>query len=342
MRSTLATVLAGVLVATGLTGCSKPPDRTVIAFLLGSTNSARWATSDEPAFRERVDFACPDCVYLTYNAEGDPAKQSDQLAQVLRDGADVVVLNAVNADAGERLVVKAGKVPVVAYDRFVAGADYFVSYDADAIGQQLAEGVVQQLRGKGAVWVINGAQSDANGVAIKRAVHQVLEKSDISIRAEVDPDSWSADEAGTWVTATLKKRPITGVDAIIAANDAQASGVANALVAAKVRPTNWPVITGQDADLEALRRIIEGRQSLTVFKSFPREAQKAADIAVELALGGEVTGAEPFEGVPSFIFDPIVVTLDTLTSTIVRDGIYSTEQLCTAELKRRCVELGIL
>jgi ABC-type xylose transport system substrate-binding protein len=337
----MAAVLASVLVATGVAGCSDPPDRTVIALLLGSSTSTRWAVSDEPAFQERVEFSCPDCVYLTRNAEGDPDLQSDQLADVLREGADVVVLNAVSAEGGEELVARAGKVPVVAYDRFVAGADFFVSYDADAIGQQLAEGVVEQLRGKGVAWVINGAQTDANGVAIKRAVHQVLEKSEITIRAEVDPASWSAEEAGVWVANTLKKHPIKSVDAIIAANDTQAAGVADALVAAKVRPANWPVITGQDADLEALRRIIEGRQSLTVFKSFPREAQKAADISVALALGGAVSGAKPFEGVPSFVFDPIVVTLDTLTSTIVRDGIYSTEQLCSAELRRRCVQLGI-
>jgi D-xylose transport system substrate-binding protein len=342
MSRALRACLVAALAVGSLGSCRVEPDTTVVALLLGSTNSTRWSEFDEPAFRQRVEALCPDCEYLTRNAQNDPDAQAGQLGQVLRAGADVVVLNAVTTESGEELVKQAGSVPVVAYDRQIPGADYFVSYDADAVGSQMAEAVVRQLDGEGNALVLNGAQTDQNGVAIKRAVHRVLDRSRIEVLAELDPDSWSEDEAAAWVSRQLARRPAQSIDAIVAANDTQAAGVAAALDEAGVAESAWPVITGQDADLAALRRIVMGRQTLTVFKSFPREAEQAADLAVTLATGRTVEGGEDVEGVPSFIFDPIVVTLDNLTDTVVRDGVYAAATICQGPVRARCVELGII
>jgi D-xylose transport system substrate-binding protein len=335
-------LLTAVLVATGLAGC-RSEDKMVVALLLASDLSPRWAESDEPAFAEFVGLHCPDCVYLSENAEGDADKQAAQLDKVIAAGADVVVLNAVSGEQGERLVVKADKagVPVVAYDRFVAGADYYVSYDAGAIGREMARAVVERLPAKASVLVVNGAQTDSNGVAIKKAVHRVLSQAGVTIVAELDPATWSAEEAGGWLRAWLRKRPIAGVDAIIAGNDVQAQGVAGALAEAKVLPRNWPIVTGQDADIEAIRRIVAGQQTLTVFKSFPREAEKAADVAVTLVTGHEVKDAVEREGVPSFVFEPLVVTIDNLTDTVVRDGIYTLTDICDTATLPDCARLGL-
>ena len=340
MRRALVALVVAAAAAGSMSACQQEPDTTLVAFLLAGSNSTRWEQWDEPSFRARVELTCPRCEYVTRNAEGDPATQVRQLDQVLADGADVIVLNAVTAERGEELVQTAGSVPVVAYDRFVAGADYYVSYDADAIGLRMARAAVAGLEPRSGVLIVNGAQTDPNGVAIKKAVHQVLAAKRMKVLAELDPESWSADEARVWVEKQLAGRQ-TGVAAILAANDAQAQGVAEALTASGVGPRAWPVVTGQDADLEALRRIVAGQQTLTVYKSFPREAEQAADIAVALATGGTVTGAEPVEGVDSFIFEPVVVTLQNLTDTVVRDGIYSTEQLCAGDLEERCTELGL-
>lgn len=342
MARAFLVALVVALAATTLGSCRAEPDRTVVAFLLGSENSSRWTEFDEPSFRARLEAACPDCVYLTANAAGDADAQADQLDDVLADGADVVVLNAVTSERGEELVERAGSVPVVAYDRFVAGADYFVSYDADAIGTAMAEAVVHRVDGAGALLLLNGAQTDANGVAIKQAVHRVLDASEVRIVGELDPQTWSDTEAADWVSRQLPRHPARTLAAIVAANDTQAAGVATALSDAGVAPADWPVVTGQDADLEALRRIIAGQQTLTVLKSFPREAEQAADIAVTLATGGTVEGAEDFQGVPAFIFEPVVVTLENLTNTVVRDGIYPTTMICKGPVRTRCVALGII
>jgi D-xylose transport system substrate-binding protein len=335
-----ASLLVLVLTLAGLAGCTLT-DETRIAFLLASTNSVRWQEQDEPAFAARVEALCPGCVYESVNAEGDADTQARQFEAALEDGADVIVLNAVTAADGERLVAQAGTVPIVAYDRFVAGADYFVSYDAAAIGERMASAVVREIGGEGQVLVVNGAQTDPNGVVIKRAVHRVLADNEIEVLAESDPQSWSAAEARDWVRKQLDRTPLARVDAIVAANDAQAQGVAIALAERKVPVAQWPVISGQDADLEALQRIIQGQQTITVFKSFPREAQQAADIAATLVTGGTVEGAEDYEGVPSFIFDPVVVILNNIANTIVRDGVFDIATLCAPRLGTACSRAGL-
>ena len=111
MARAFLVALVVALAATTLGSCRAEPDRTVVALLLGSENSSRWTEFDEPSFRARLETACPDCVYLTANAAGDADAQADQLDDVLADGADVVVLNAVTSERGEELVERAGLGP---------------------------------------------------------------------------------------------------------------------------------------------------------------------------------------------------------------------------------------
>ncbi|MEZ5095815.1 MAG: substrate-binding domain-containing protein [Nocardioides sp.] len=319
----------------------------MVALLLASDNSARWAQADEPAFQARVRALCGNCGYQMRNAQGDPARQRAQLAEVLDAGADVVVLNAVSADSGEALVRRAGEVPGVAYDRFVAGADYYVSFDPSAIGTRVARAVAARVgRGSG-VLVVNGAQTDPNGVVIKRSVHRVLARERIRILAEVDPVTWSSAEARDWVAQQLRSRRPGSFDAVLAGNDEQAAGVAEALTDAGVTPDQWPVISGQDASLDALRRIVAGQQTFTVYKSFRREATRAADVALAVLADRPVASVAPddeptdVEGVPSFVFTPVVVSVDNLTDTVVRDGLVTPEALCDASIADRCRALGI-
>ncbi|MGL5825322.1 MAG: substrate-binding domain-containing protein [Nocardioides sp.] len=339
-RRVLIALIAAAVVCGGLTSCQKE-DPTLIAFLLASDSAERWVNFDEPAFRKQVKRTCRGCTYVTYNARRDSAVQATQFAKVLADGADVVVLNPVDSKKAEELLARAGSVPVVAYDRFIAGADYFVSYDAAGTGTIQAKATVRALRGKGSILVVNGAQTDANSAVIKRARTAVLKRSRIEVIAEFDPRTWGGDEAGAWVTAQLKTKSIGEIDAIVAANDEQATGIVAALRGAGIGRDRLPFLTGQDAELTALRRIVRGEQGMTVYKPIAAEAQRAADIAVVLVTGGEVSGSTPFEGVASFIFKPRGVTVDNLTDTVVRDGLHSIEEICDEDTLARCKKLGI-
>ncbi len=341
MRRALIFLVAGVLASAALTGCQQPERPTTIALLLASDQADRWTAADEPAFRKHIKRICRGCEYVVLNAQGDVATQAEQFEEVLDDGADVIVLNPVDSEQAEALVVSAGAVPVVAYDRFVAGADFYVSYDASGTGTLQAEATVDALGGRGRILVVNGPRTDANAVAIKRARGDIFATTKIKVLAELDPLTWSGEEAGAWVREELQRYPLDTLDAIVAASDEQAGGIADLLTARGVSSARMPFITGQDAELSALRRIVRGEQSMTVYKPITAQAQQAADIAVTVITGGVVSGASDFEGVRSFVFEPRAVNLTNLTNTVVRDGLYSTADICDDQTIERCQDLGL-
>ncbi len=326
-----------LLLAAGLTGC-KTEDHAVIALLLPDSVSTRWEAEDRPAFEAAVEAACATCVVNVYNAGTDADTQRDQLAEAKDEGADVIVLAAVDSAAGESMVEAADTTPVIAYDRFVNGADYYVSFDGSEVGTLQAEALVEASSKAPRILMLNGAPDDANAVALKLAAHQVFDDAGVKVLAEDDPVDWHADTAEAWVTEQLDKLGGNRIDAVYAANDTQAEGVAAAF---RKTDLEIPVITGQDAELAALQRIIAGDQTMTVYKSIPDEAERAAEIAVDLLAGKKVEGVEDHEGVPSVIFDPVAVTIANLTDTVVRDGVVTIDELCTPELRADCEALGI-
>jgi D-xylose transport system substrate-binding protein len=330
----VATLVAGLV---GLGACTEP-DRPVVALLLASDQADRWTTIDEPTFRARVRETCEGCEYVLHNAQGDADAQERQLTQALEAGADVVVLNPVDSEEAEELVQRAGEVPVVAYDRFVAGADWFVSVDPTAIGDAIGGVVADTVPEGGRALVVDGAAGDANAEAIGTAVRSQLDRAGIRVVGEVAPEDWSSEAAREWVAQEL--RAAGRVDAVVASNDNQAAGVVAALQEAEVG--EWPVVTGQDAQLDALRRIITGRQAMTVYKPMRAQAQQAADVAVRVLTGDEITGADDYEGVPTFLFEPQPVDLDNLTTVVVGDGAWRIDEICADGVLRRCEALGLV
>ena len=121
-----------------------------------------------------------------------------------------------------------------------------------------------------------------------------------------------------------------------------------ALTGGGVAEDALPPITGQDAEISGIQRIVAGQQAMTIYKPIPIEAETAAEVAVALANGDEVpttseTGIEQseYEGVTSYIFDPIVVTQDNVADTVIADGFYSVEDICTDEYAKACEAAGI-
>ncbi|WP_181312144.1 substrate-binding domain-containing protein [Nocardioides campestrisoli] len=335
-RSWIALALCLALSA-GLSACVKP-DRAVVAFLLASTQADRWESVDEPVFRAQVEQTCRGCDYLTYNADQDPERQEAQLEEALDAGADVVVLNAVDSESGERMVLSAGEVPVIAYDRYVAGADWFVSVDPAQIGRQMGEAVVEAVGRRARVVLVNGARGDANAAAIRDSLADVFDRAGVRVAAEHSPQTWSAEEARAFVED--EARLLRRVDAVVAANDTQAAGVADLLEELDLGRRR-PYLTGQDAQLDAVHRLVAGEQQMTVYKPLPALARQAADVAVALLSGAEVEGGVDYEGVPSFLLEPVSVTGETVARTVVRDRVFTLDQICTAELASACEELAL-
>lgn len=339
-RTSVRVVLAALLAVAsfGLQGCLKP-DKAVVAFLLASTQAERWTTVDGPVFSEHLDTVCDGCEYLSYNAEQDADRQAEQFEQALDDGADVVVLNAVDASSGADLVAAHPDVPVIAYDRFVEGAEHFVSVDPAVTGRLMAETLVAATGDKAKVLVVNGASGDPNAAAIADAARGVFDRHSITVVEQLDPTSWNKASAKKFVLEN--KDRLKGIDAVFAANDTQAAGVVSALHEAKVSRGDWPFVTGQDADLSAVRLVIQGDQGMTVYKHIRGLAERAADLAIDVMSDEVPDDLVDHRGVPSIILEPSAVTRETVTDTVVREKVFTLEALCEGATAASCASLGL-
>ena len=314
-----------------------------IALLLPESKTTRYESQDKPLFEAKVAELCEECEVSYYNADQDPAKQQQQVEAAITDQVDAMVLDPVDGEAAATLVAdaQAADIPVLAYDRFIAGADYYMSFDNAQVGTLQAEALLEAIGGSGSILMLNGAPTDPNAAQFKEGAHAVLDESDVKILAEYDNPDWSPDNAQSWTSDQLNKFDPADITGVYAANDGQAGGVVAAMTGAGVAADALPPITGQDAELAAIQRIVAGEQQMTIYKPIKTEAEKAAEVAVKMANGEEISGTEDFEGVASFIFDPIVVTVDNVNDTVVADGFHKVEDICTDDYADACAEAGL-
>lgn len=319
-------------------------DAKKIALLLPENKTARYEAFDKPMFEAAVKAGCPDCEVLYSNANQDAAKQQQQAEAAITQGADVIVMSAVDGKSAVTIVqnAKSQGVPVIAYDRFIAGSDYYVSFDNKKVGELQGTGLVDAMKkaGKtsGDIVMINGSPTDANAGDFKAGAHSVLDSSGYKIAAEFDTPDWSPDKAQAWMESQIGavKANLVGV---YAANDGTGGGAIAALKGGGVNPL--PPVTGQDAELAAIQRILAGDQALTIYKAIKPQAEDAAKNAIALANGQKPTADADKEGVPATLLDPVVVTVDNIKDTVVADNFYTVADICTPEYADACAKAGI-
>lgn len=344
MSRLVATLVAAVLTAASLTGCVQQSTGVKIALLLPDAKTARYETFDKPYFTNRIN-ELGDFDILYSNADQDASKQQSQAEAALASGVKVLVLDPVDGAASVSIVAAANAqgVPVIAYDRFISGGDlaFYVSFDNTNIGKLQATALVDKLDADGAtggILMVNGSPTDNNAGGFKAGAHSVIDDSDYPVLAEFDTPDWSPDKAQDWVASQITQFH-GDIAAVYAANDGTASGAIAALHAANVSPR--PLVTGQDAELAAIQRIVSGDQYMTIYKDIKQEAEVAAEMAVRLANGESVTGQTVVEKVPATLLGAEVVTVDTILSTVVADGVYTVDEICTPEYEAACVRTGI-
>jgi len=316
-----------------------------IALLLPETKTTRYEAFDKPLFEDKVAELCADCEVLYSNANQSDATQKQQVDTAINQQVDVIVLDPVAADSAASMVedAQAAGIPVIAYDRFIEGADYYMSFDNERVGELQAQTLVDAMGGKGNILMLNGSPTDPNAAGFKSGAHSVIDGSGVKILdgGEYDNPDWSPDNAQKFVTDKLSQYDPSEINGVYAANDGQAGGVVAALTGAGVAADKLPPITGQDSETAAIQRILAGEQFMTIFKSYFIEAAKAAEVAVQIVNGEDVTGTTDYEGVKSFIFDPVVVTKDNVKTEIVDAGLYTAADICTADYADACAAAGI-
>ncbi|MGX1135132.1 D-xylose transport system substrate-binding protein [Streptomyces glaucescens] len=361
-RSAVVVTVASVCLA--LTGCGRgdqpamPPRETsddsfTVGLLFPDNEATRYEDFDRPLMEKRIRELCGACSVVDANAQGDVSTQRRQLDTMLVNAVDVLVLDPVDAPSLRRSVQKArdAGVPVVAYDRMADGpVSAFVSVDDHDIGHLQGEALLREMNrradGDRIVWLDAVLPSSAFDTLRIRAALSVFEgKADIAEEYRIG--SGSEQDAYVAMSAAVVSLGPENIDGVYTFNDVVAAGAIAALRRANV--TSMPPVVGQDAELPAVRRIVAGEQYMTVYKPYRLQANAAAETAVALVRGkkpqeiAETTVSNATDTrIPAVMLDPVSVTAETIENTVVADGVYTVEQICTPELEDACRKAGLL
>jgi D-xylose transport system substrate-binding protein len=345
MRPNAAPLLALLLACAS--ACTKN-DKKKIALLLPEAKTARYETQDRPHFEAKVKALCPECDVIYGNAAQDASKQQAQAEAALTNGAKVLVLDPVDATAARAIAdsAKAGGARVISYDRLILGTDSvdaYVAFEAESIGRFQAQALLDALKAKAspAVVMINGSPSDPNAALLKKGAHAVFE-GHARILKEYDTPDWSPDKAQEEMTQALTALSGETLDGVYCANDGTAGG---AIAAMKAAGAPLVPVTGQDAELAALQRIVAGEQYSTIYKALKVEAETAAELAVHAVRGEPLatkgTADNGKKEVPAVVLEPVAVTKANLAATVLKDGFWKREDICSGAYAEACKAAGL-
>ncbi len=341
------TAAAGGTTTTGGGGGGGNEDLTIAFLMPCSTCADRFENQDKPLFEAAVQRIAPGAKVIANNAEGDSARQVTQTESAITNGADVIVVSPLDEAAGAAISDKAqqARIPVVSYDGLITDghADFYVSFDNEVVGQLQGEFLARELPEGSTVAFINGDQSIAPGRQFKAGAHRALdpliESGRLRLGYEGDAQQFDPQKGRTLMEQALT-RLNDRVDGVIAANDGLAGGVINALEPRGL--TGRVLVTGQDATDAGLQRILLDQQTMSVYKAIKAEAEAAAEVAVGLGKGEDVsdlatsTTDNGAGDVPSILLDPVVVTVDNIVDTVFADGFTTPERVCTGKAAERC------
>lgn len=357
MVSTLArhalTAAGVVLLASTAAACGSSSGGSAsgakVAFLMPDTGSTRYELHDRPGFENKLKELCPDCTPLYNNADGSASKQQQQFNSALAQGAKVIVLDPVDSSAAVTFVnaAHAKGVKVIAYDRPVPDAkvDFYVSFNNEDIGQQIATSLIEKVKttnptippGSG-ILIVNGSPTDAAAGLIKKGIHEGVDTSGVPILAEYDTIDWKPENAQKFVSGQISRfgSKILGV---VAANDGTAGGSIAAFKAAGVNPN--PPVSGNDATVAGLQLIIAGDQYNTISKPSEIVGSAAAEVADKLLKGQKPDAGTELFGSPTKLYAPTLVTAKNLKAEIIDKKINTAADLCTSDYAAACQKLGI-
>lgn len=331
-------LFASACVQSPQTNSSAPPPtqkkagKIRIGLSMDTLKEERWQ-KDRDIFVKKAEELGAEV--LVQAADGKDETQVKQAESLLTQGIDVLVVIPHNGEVCATIVeaAKRQNVPVISYDRLIKNSDVdlYISFDNEKVGSMQAQYLVDKAP-KGNYILIGGAQTDNNAQMFRRGQMKILQplidKGDIKVVADQWARDWLAEEAlkHTENALTMNKDDVV---AVVASNDGTAGGVIQALNTKKL--SGKVFVSGQDADLAGLQRIVEGTQSMTVYKPVAILANKAAEAAVALAKKEKVESSSTVNNgktdVPSILLEPISVDKSNLDATVLKDGFHKREEV---------------
>ncbi len=340
-RNILSAGLIFFLVICLMAGCGRTPDtgektekgtvddELTIGFSFDSFLIERWQR-DRDVF---VD-ACKElgARVNVQNANGDVETQISQIRYLISKQVDAIVIVGIDSDSLSDVCAEAhdAGIPIIAYDRMIhdSNAELYISFDNRMVGTLMGEGLAGAGLDQKSVLVLAGPTEDPNVAQLDEGFREVMNKRGITIRDEMHAQGWRPEAAAEYLTE--HKELLDEVDGIMCGND----GIATAAyrVLAEKRIAGRIKLVGQDADLEACQRIVQGTQVMTVFKPVENLASEAAGYAVRLAKGEKLDeiGERMSDGsydVPYILLKPIAVYKNNMDETVIDAGYHLKEDV---------------
>jgi len=354
-RSSIALAATAAAVALLLAACSSSsssssavsaaPDKAkrICVILPDSASSPRYEQGDRPALEAAITAA--GFTADIQNAQGDTAKFGTIADQQLAAGCGAMILDDLQG-AGIQVTAKAKAqgIPVIAYDRAIAGADYYVSFDNVKVGGLEGQMIVDGLKAAGKdaktakVVYVGGDAADGNAKMFRDGAVAVMSAAGISPAGET-PGVWDGAKATTYFEQVFTK--LKGkIDAVWVANDTNAAGVITVLDHNGMKVP----VSGQDASLAGLQNVLLGKQTGTVYKPFKLEADAASAIAIAILKGETPTvNSKLADGTPFMALTPISVSAATVKDVVSTGaaGVPTAAEICAGAVAAACTKYGV-
>jgi D-xylose ABC transporter substrate-binding protein len=312
-----------------LSGCE---NKTKIGFLMDNTNLERWKKDKELFEKTSRELGATVVIKV---ADSDPDLQYQQAQEVIDEGVDVIVLIPCDITKAGKIVklAHANNIPVISYDRLIknCNVDYYISTDNIHVGELQAD-YLSKISPVGNYALISGPTTDNNAFLLHlgwmNVLQPLIDKGDIKIVVDKYTDFWLPDES----YKIMKEFFDNGgkVDAILCGNDALATG---AILALKEFGYDGRVlVAGQDADINAIRNIVAGTQTITIYKPIESLVYAAIDAAKKLANGKapsnmNITVNNGKRLVPAILLKPQVVNRHNIKMTVISEGFINESEI---------------
>ena len=305
-----------------------PNDRIQIGLTFDSFVIERWQRDRDVFVSTAKELGADVNVQI---ASGDVKEQIDQIEYFINKEMDVIVIIPTDADMLKDVVLKAKQrgIKVIAYDRLIknSNVDLYISFDNEKVGTLMAQTIAENTREQGKIALILGSEADHNVMQVEQGIEEAIKKTSLKIVSKDYAQGWVAEQAFSAVNSTLKETPY--IDGLICGNDDLASQAIKAL--SEHRLAGKVYVVGQDADLNACQRIVEGTQTMTVYKSIDQLAKRAAQYAVMLGKEEDMEiETKFFDGsyhVPYEKLEPIAVTKKNMDEIIIDGGFHLKEEV---------------
>lgn len=310
----------------------------LIGFSITTLKEERWQ-KDKKEFLAKADEL--GATVDLQVAQNDSQKQAMQIEEMIINGVDVIVIVPYQADALVDVIEKAHRagIKVISYDRLIknSNTDLYISFDNEKVGEYQAEYVIRELKdkieagSKPKIAYVGGSEKDNNAFLLKDGTMKILkpliDENKIEIVYDKFTTDWNLDFAFTNMKEYLSKSNAK-VDGVIAANDGTAFG---AIMALKEYGLEGIPVSGQDAELAAIQRILSGTQTVTVYKPIKTLASFAVEMAVSMAKDVKVESNSLINDgvydIPAYLIEPTVITKDNIEETVIKDGYHKREDV---------------